>query len=555
MSDAARFTIEGTPSEDPVTGDRVYVATNAQTLDVTLEQNPSVVISARFELLDPTDGEAPLASKGAPLVTWIENGDASITLGPVPYGINDTVTVLMPASGIESYIIRCTVSTAGDGTPASQVQVFDRLVTIFSTTTTPAIRKTVPNETTEARARGWSDSINDVVDATANAAGAGIPGGADTNVQFNDGGAFGGDPNYAWDKTDSKLTVVGSVNFGTTPLNVVSASGVITLTLDDRQILETKLTENVTSIVLNAPGGAGTYTWIITQANAASYTLPALAAWPIDARFVFDIVPIMPATPYLSLVLTIVYDGTDYRITTAGPFDTDVIIPNEGTYQGWWRGDKGVTIATGASDWKDKSIEYNLRVAGSVRDWDQSVGADQPASVVVAAANNKLGLDFDGTSDSMESVWTGGEVIASDTTTLMAVVDLDSLSGTRVIYDNQWSSGRWLLVVQDGDWKIHAPPEHPSYTVIGTASTGLQLIFLHLDGSSSKVISNGVQIGSNFTVPNHGYDSGQSIGAVYSGTGFLDARILEMAIWSPTLTTPQEVPIVAYANLRYDLGL
>jgi hypothetical protein len=35
------------------------------------------------------------------------------------------------------------------------------------------------------------------------------PGGADTNVQFNDGGAFGGDADYTWNKTGNVLTIAG----------------------------------------------------------------------------------------------------------------------------------------------------------------------------------------------------------------------------------------------------------------------------------------------------------------------------------------------------------
>lgn len=39
------------------------------------------------------------------------------------------------------------------------------------------------------------------------AGGAGTPGGANTNVQFNDSGAFGGDTLFLWDKTNNRLTL------------------------------------------------------------------------------------------------------------------------------------------------------------------------------------------------------------------------------------------------------------------------------------------------------------------------------------------------------------
>lgn len=181
----ARFTINGTPSQDPTTGDRLFIATSGQTLSMTLEVNPSPALSATFEVLDPTDSEAPLASKTAPLITWVENGLARITLGPVPFGINDAVTIDMPAGIVVAYLVRCTVATAGDGSPGSQEQVFERLVLIFSTNTTPPIRKTIPAETTEARARAWSDSINDIVDAIEN-----LVVGAMTNFLVSGAGQF-----------------------------------------------------------------------------------------------------------------------------------------------------------------------------------------------------------------------------------------------------------------------------------------------------------------------------------------------------------------------------
>lgn len=64
--------------------------------------------------------------------------------------------------------------------------------------------------------------------------GGGTPGGADTNVQFNDGGSFGGDANFYWDKTSKLLTVVNAgVGSGTvfrwqspddtTPVDIVFA--------------------------------------------------------------------------------------------------------------------------------------------------------------------------------------------------------------------------------------------------------------------------------------------------------------------------------------------
>ena len=173
MANEAAFTINGTPSVDPTTGDREFTATNGQTLSCTLEASPSEALSVRFEVFDPANLLSPLASDTAPLITWVENSLAAITLAAV----NDTVTINIPAApglpvtGIFSYLIRCTVSTAGDGSPSSQEQVFERLVSTYSLATTPAVRKTVPGESTQGFTRAWSDAINAMIDALENATG------------------------------------------------------------------------------------------------------------------------------------------------------------------------------------------------------------------------------------------------------------------------------------------------------------------------------------------------------------------------------------------------
>jgi hypothetical protein len=51
--------------------------------------------------------------------------------------------------------------------------------------------------------------------------------GANTEVQFNDGGAFGANANLTFDKAVSKLTVLGHMvlgNIGTTPSSTANAA-------------------------------------------------------------------------------------------------------------------------------------------------------------------------------------------------------------------------------------------------------------------------------------------------------------------------------------------
>ena len=52
-------------------------------------------------------------------------------------------------------------------------------------------------------------------------------GGANTEVQFNDGGSFGGNANLTFDKAVSKFTVLGHTvlgNIGTTPIATANAA-------------------------------------------------------------------------------------------------------------------------------------------------------------------------------------------------------------------------------------------------------------------------------------------------------------------------------------------
>jgi hypothetical protein len=68
--------------------------------------------------------------------------------------------------------------------------------------------------------------------------GGGTPGGADTQVQFNDGGAFGGDAGLSYNKTTDKLSVGGDLDLGTvgtfsTTLQTVTPTANRTVSIPD----------------------------------------------------------------------------------------------------------------------------------------------------------------------------------------------------------------------------------------------------------------------------------------------------------------------------------
>jgi hypothetical protein len=58
---------------------------------------------------------------------------------------------------------------------------------------------------------------------------AGTPGGADTNIQFNDSGSFGGNANLSFDKTTGKVTLQGHFALGNIGASPVSTANAVTL--------------------------------------------------------------------------------------------------------------------------------------------------------------------------------------------------------------------------------------------------------------------------------------------------------------------------------------
>lgn len=73
------------------------------------------------------------------------------------------------------------------------------------------------------------------------------PGGSDTQIQFNDGGSFGGDADFTWDKTINALSVTGTI----------AASGAIT---SDTSLVLTDPGAGTNKITIQAPTLSGDYT-------------------------------------------------------------------------------------------------------------------------------------------------------------------------------------------------------------------------------------------------------------------------------------------------------
>jgi hypothetical protein len=105
------------------------------------------------------------------------------------------------------------------------------------------------------------------LDQTGSGGGGGTPGGSTTQVQFNDGGAFGGDADLTWNKTTNVLGVTGDVNLSdggtyTTTLQTITPTAARTISLPD-----------ATGTVALVAGSSGQVLWNNAGVNAGASTL------------------------------------------------------------------------------------------------------------------------------------------------------------------------------------------------------------------------------------------------------------------------------------------
>lgn len=77
---------------------------------------------------------------------------------------------------------------------------------------------------TDGQALVWNSS-RQVWENSSVSGGSGSPGGSDTQVQFNDGGAFGGDAGLVYNKTTNVLTVGEVIDSGLTESTILSSDG------------------------------------------------------------------------------------------------------------------------------------------------------------------------------------------------------------------------------------------------------------------------------------------------------------------------------------------
>ena len=150
-------------------------------------------------------------------------------------GATDTFTIAGdPLSGIQTAIVGgvLTISSSSPGAPDQN---------LFETVNTDSGSVTAGGVVDELYILGGtgistSTNVSGHVIITASGGGGGTPGGADTQVQFNDGGAFAGDAGFTYNAVSDTLTITNiiteSINAPNTLTGTYTISSPTTITLD-----------------------------------------------------------------------------------------------------------------------------------------------------------------------------------------------------------------------------------------------------------------------------------------------------------------------------------
>ena len=126
-----------------------------------------------------------------------------------------------------------------------------------------------PSASTTTDARLWGQNaagfwVPVVLDSTGHLPTTGVPAGSDTYVQFNDGGAFGGDAGLTYDKATDILTTVGGIDVAAAGVRATAANGILTLLglgtgADENLVIDLNTTAN--TIALSSGTGATNLTF------------------------------------------------------------------------------------------------------------------------------------------------------------------------------------------------------------------------------------------------------------------------------------------------------
>ena len=176
----------------------------------------------------------------------------------------------------------------------------------------------------------------------ADAGGAGSPGGNDTDVQFNDGGSFGGESAFKYHKSTNSLRVDGRISADIISVDstfTYQGTPIITIISGDVGTLKTQTTQLSSDAAIWNGGSL-----IFTISNGTSALTTANKAWvcmPYNAKIISWDVSILPAGAVQLDVMTDIASGFppiagDTNTGTFKPhIDATNTVSSDATLAGW----------------------------------------------------------------------------------------------------------------------------------------------------------------------------------------------------------------------------
>lgn len=203
----------------------------------------------------------------------------------------------------------------------------------------------------------------------------------------------------------------------------------------------------------------------------------------------------------------------------------------------WVKSDTGITIATGVSDWADQS--------GNSNHLTQVTGTRQP-TVVAAALNGLDGIQFDGTSDLMNSP----AFARTAPSTVFLVMRQDTWTANDFVFESG-TAGSFSM------FQRTATPNVAMTSGVnldnGNLAVGtFALVTCIFNGASSvfQVASTTESTGDTGA----GAANGFTLGARPTTTGFSNITVMEVVVMSGVATTTQRDDFKTYCVSRYGIG-
>lgn len=216
----------------------------------------------------------------------------------------------------------------------------------------------------------------------------------------------------------------------------------------------------------------------------------------------------------------------------------------------WYRGDMGITIATGVSAWADQSGSGD-----SAKTLAQATGTAQPTyNAADAAYAGRPTLTFTAASSQAlaSGTWATAPAVAGCTFFLVGQtgglaaqeVLFDSISAARMLLDNNVLANGLRFLLSGGvttTATLSAKNVVVVQCVAGSTSTAVYV-------SAKTALVTGVSPGTSAP-------TGLTLGGAFNATGFLNGKLAEFGYFNRVLSGGEVNQLLAYAGTRYAITI